>query len=646
VVALLAIGLGVAFFTAGLALGLPLSAALLFGVGIIVANVPEGLLPTVTLSLAMAAERMAARQALVRQLPSVETLGAATVICTDKTGTLTENRMTIRRLFIAGEDSERPGGDALLGLAARFPRYFETCLLCENVTETGGPLPHELLGDPMEIALMQLGREALPHLATPGREDEIPFDSDRRRLAALYRVDGERILYVKGALETLLPLCTRVAGGGGETPLDDETAATLAAQQDAYGSQGLRVLALAARRLSREAPRETLESDLTLLGLVALEDPPRPEVADAVARCHTAGLRVIMVTGDHPQTALAVGRQVGLVRGADPRVITGDALRGITDTQLQLALDAPEMLFARMDADQKLRVVQALQRKGEIVAATGDGVNDAPALKAADIGVAMGRSGTDITRESADLVLADDNFASIVHAIEEGRAVYGNIRKFLTYILTSNVPELVPYVLFVVLRIPLPLTIAQILAVDLGTDLVPALALGAELPDAGIMRQPPRRSSERLLSWPLLLRSYVWLGLLEAGAGMAAYAYVLSRGGWHWGRVLPPGDPLYLQATTACLAGIVVTQIVNLFCCRSDRQSAFVRRRGRNLLIPLGLIVEVGLMLAIVYTPLGHRLFATAPLPAAVWLFVLPWAALMLLAEELRKLVVRRGMAA
>ena len=641
VVALIAIGLGVLFFVGGMALGLPLSAALLFGVGIIVANVPEGLLPTVTLSLAMAAQRMAARQALVRHLPSVETLGAATVICTDKTGTLTENRMSIRRVFIDGIDREPPTGAVLRDLARQSPAYFEACLLCENVTETGGPQAHELLGDPMEIALMQMGREALPALAVPSREDEIPFDSDRRRLSTLYRLDGAGILYVKGALEALLPLCTRIQQGASETLLDAESARTLVAQQEAYGSEGLRVLALAVRRLPGAVPRETLESDLTLLGLVALEDPPRPEVADAVARCHTAGVRILMITGDLPGTALAVGRQVGLFRGADPRVITGDRLRGLTDTQLQLALDAPEVLFARMDADQKLRVVQALQRKGEIVAATGDGVNDAPALKAADIGVAMGRSGTEITREAADLVLADDNFASIVHAIEEGRAVYGNIRKFLTYILTSNVPELVPYVLFVLLGIPLPLTVAQILAVDLGTDLVPALALGAEPPDPDVMHRPPRRTSERLLSLPLLMRAYVWLGGFEALAGMAGYFYVLSRGGWHWGETLGSGDPLYLKATTACLAGIVATQVVNLFCCRSDWQSALVRR-GRNTLIAIGIAVELALTLLIVYTPIGHRLFATAPLPLAVWLFVVPWAVLMLLSEELRKLIARR----
>jgi calcium-translocating P-type ATPase len=637
----IAVALGGVFFLAAIVLGLPLAAALLFGVGIIVANVPEGLLPTVTLSLAMAAERMAARHALVRHLPSVETLGAATVICTDKTGTLTENRMRIRRLYVDGVDCEQPDGDALGRLASAYPAYFEACLLCENVTEEGDGAARALLGDPMEVALVQMGREALPDFAAPERLDEIPFDSDRRRLSTLYRRGDGRILYVKGALETLLPLCTRVLNAEGNVPLDAEGARALIARQDGLASDGLRVLALAERRLAPEETPDELEEDLTLLGLVALEDPPRPEVPDAVARCHSAGVRVIMITGDHPHTALAIARQIGLATRPDPRIITGERLRQLSDTQLQLALDEPEILFARIDADQKLRVVQALQRKGEVVAATGDGVNDAPALKAADIGVAMGKSGTEVTREAADLVLADDNFASIVHAIEAGRAVYANIRKFLTYILTSNVPELVPYIGFVMLGIPLPLTIAQILAVDLGTDLVPALALGAEAPEHDVMGRPPRRASERLLSTALLLRAYLFLGGFEALAGMATYFYVLSRGGWAWGTALSASDPLYLQATTGCLVGIVVTQVVNLFCCRSDERSAFAVPARRNPLIAVGLGVELGLTLAIVYSPLGHRLFGTAPLPVDVWLFTLPWAGLMLAAEEGRKALVR-----
>jgi magnesium-transporting ATPase (P-type) len=299
---------------------------------------------------------------------------------------------------------------------------------------------------------------------------------------------------------------------------------------------GLRVLALAYRLLVSDEPER--EAGLTLCGLIGLEDPPRPEVSAAIANCRSAGIKVIMVTGDHPVTAEAIAREIGLVRSETPVVLRGDSLPRMTKTQLQLALDAPEILFARVTAEQKMLIVQALQRKGEIVAVTGDGVNDAPALKAADIGIAMGVTGTDVAKEAADMILLDDNFASIVSAVEEGRAVFENLRKFLTYILTSNIPELMPYLAFVLFRIPLPLTVIQILAVDLGTDMLPALALGAEAPQPGLMQQPPRPRTERLLHWPLLIRAYLWLGMMEAAVSLAAFFYVLKGGEWNFGDIL------------------------------------------------------------------------------------------------------------
>ncbi|MDP3481743.1 MAG: HAD-IC family P-type ATPase, partial [Sulfuricella sp.] len=467
--------------------------------------------------------------------------------------------------------------------------------------------------------------------------------TDRKRLSTLCRTPTGLSLYTKGAQETVLPLCTRVQIGTKTLPLTPELREKFAAAQEALAEKGLRVLAFACRTVAEEEPKGNPEHDLTLLGLVGLEDPPRPEVPDAIRKCFDAGIRVIMVTGDHPHTALAIACEIGLIRGETPVVICGDELRRLSDIQLQLALDAPEIIFARVGADQKLRIVGALQKKGEIVAVTGDGVNDAPALKKADIGIAMGLSGTDVAREAADMVLLDDNFASIVAAIEEGRAVFENIRKFLAYILTSNIPELVPYLAFVLFRIPLPLTIIQILAVDLGTDMLPALGLGMEKPHPGVMRQPPRARRERLLNWPLAARAYLFLGMMEAAAAMAAFFLVLHGAGWHYGERLSPLDPLYLQATTATLTAIIVMQVMNVFLCRDKRESLLVTGILGNPLILWGIAAEIALILAIDYTPWGNLIFGTAPISLNVWLFVIPFAFAMLALEEVRKWVVRKS---
>jgi calcium-translocating P-type ATPase len=637
-VAATAIGLGVVFFAIGQAVGLAFWLNFVFAIGIIVANVPEGLLPTVTLSLAMATQRMARCNALVRHLPVVEALGAATVICTDKTGTLTRNEMSVRRLYLPGGfvepealDPMQPGANRLLAAALN-------CQTIAAIDDHGG---ERLVGDPMEIALFAFARHRLGADALP-RVDEIPFDADRRRMSTLHRHDGARVLYCKGALETVLPLCTRIDTAQGPAALDDAARRALLDAQEVLAGKGLRVLAFAYRESADPNKPPVVEDELVLAGLAGLEDPPRPEVAGAVARCRGAGIRVIMVTGDHPHTARAIAAEIGLIQSPQAVVIGGDTLRRMSDTQLQLALDAPDVHFARVSADQKMRIVNALKRKGEIVAATGDGVNDAPALRSAHIGIAMGLSGTDVAKEASDLILLDDNFASIVAAVEEGRAVFENIRKFLTYILTSNVPELVPYLAFVLFGIPLPLTVIQILAVDLGTDILPALALGAEKPDADGMRRPPRRRDERLLTRALLARAYLYLGPLEAAAAMAAWFFVLHAGGWTFGADLAPDDPLYLRSTTACLAAIVAMQIVNVYLCRDPRRSTFAIGLRGNPLILAGIALEIALILAIVYTPWGQWVFGTAALDARVWLLLVPLASGMLLLEEIRKAVSRR----
>ncbi len=640
-VAFLATGIGVAFLFVGQALGVPFWENCLFAIGIIVANVPEGLLPTVTLSLAMATQRMVKRNALVRHLPAVEALGSATVICCDKTGTLTQNRMSVRRLFLGGAFSTPDELRAQPAFASEHDQLFVNAALCHNLKEAESHGSRELLGDPMEVALVGMGRLFAPGVERVPRVDEIPFDSERKRMSVLCETPGGRILYCKGALETVLATCDSVELGACATPLDESTRQRLLQAQDEMAETGLRVLAFAHGAIGGGMPAD--EHGLTLSGLVGLEDPPRPEVPGAIEQCASAGIRVIMVTGDHPHTGVAIAREIGLVRNAHPVVVTGDQLHRMPPAQLQLALDAPEILFARVAAEQKMLIVEALKKKGEIVAVTGDGVNDAPALKTADIGIAMGIAGTDVAKEAADLILLDDNFASIVAAVEEGRSVFENIRKFLTYILTSNIPELVPYLSFMLFRIPLPLTVIQILAVDLGTDMVPALALGAEKPDPAVMNRPPRARDERLLSWGIIARAYLFLGVLEAAAAMAAFFFVLHRAGWHYGEAMARSEPAYLQATTACLAAIVVMQVVNVFLCRHPLKSSLSFGILSNPLILVGLAVELAVILAIVCTSPGNWLFGTAPIGIAAWLLAAPFAVAMWALEEARKAWLRHA---
>lgn len=641
IVAGLATGMGVLLFFAGQAMGLPTWENLLFAIGIIVANVPEGLLPTVTLSLAMATQRMARRNALVRHLPAVEALGSTTVICSDKTGTLTQNRMSVQRLWIGGAFMPRSDLPTRAHVLQEHRQLFINAALCHNLKAVEEAGRQALLGDPMEIALAEIGREIAGDLTAFSRIDEIPFDTDRKRMSVLAETPHGRMLYCKGALESVLTSCRFIHLDAGLAPLDPAARTRLLAAQDEMAGAGLRVLAFAHRAVD-EAGSPGDEQDMILAGLIGLEDPPRAEVPDAIARCHTAGIRIIMVTGDHPRTGVAIARQIGLIRSEQPLVVDGEQLRLMSPTQLQLALDAPEILFARVAAEQKMRIVEALKKKGEIVAVTGDGVNDAPALKTADIGIAMGISGTDVAKEAADIILLDDNFASIVAAIEEGRAVFENIRKFLTYILSSNIPELVPYLAFVLFRIPLPLTIIQILAVDLGTDMLPALALGAEKPDPAVMQRPPRAPTERLLSWGLIARAYLFLGVLEAAAAMLAFFFVLNAAGWHYGQLLDRFDPVYLQATSACLATIVVMQVINVFLCRHPRRSLLACGFGGNGYLWLGIVAELAVIVLILYTPSGNWLFGTAPIGGTTWLLAIACAALMCVLEELRKLSIRR----
>jgi sodium/potassium-transporting ATPase subunit alpha len=541
--------------------------------------------------------------------------------------------MRARRLVVAGESVDVSTGLLDPAFATRHRQIFEIAIHAESTRP--GP-DGKLLGDPMEVALVDMGRRTLPDSEMP-RIDFVPFSAERMRVSSLNRDGDAFVLYTKGALQTILPRCTAVDTSDGPAPVDDRYRRWYLDAESAMGRDGLRVLALAYRRLAEPVERDLLEESLTLAGLVGFDDPPRPEVPAALKKCHEAGIKVVMVTGDHPDTACAVARAIGLVRSDTPTVMTGDRLNGLSAAELRFLINRPEVVFARTSAEQKLRIVRAFQQAGAIVAVTGDGVNDAPALKAADVGVAMGLSGTDVSRQAADIVLLDDNFASIVAAIEEGRGVFDNIRKFTTYVLTSNVPELVPYLAFVLLGIPLPLTILQVLAVDLGTDMLPALGLGAERPDAEVMRQPPRTKHDRLIDYGLIRRAYLLLGVVEAAAAMTAYAFVITGGGWRWGQTLSISDPLYLRSTTACMSAIVIAQVANVFACRSETRPFAARDILRNRLLLGGVVIELLLAVSFVYTPWGQRVFGTAPIGWTVWAIALPFAITLLMLDALWK---------
>jgi Ca2+-transporting ATPase len=672
VVTAIAVGVGALFFALSVGLaGVSPAESFIFAMGMIVAFVPEGLLPTVTLALAIGVQRMARRNALVKRLSAVETLGCTQVICTDKTGTLTQNAMTVRHLWAGGAAYEVTGGGyAPEGVitaggnhVARPPDDLLLLLRAASLCNDARLLPPgsvppghgdgvswSILGDPTEAALQvaacKAGLDPAAEAAASPRVFEVPFESRRKLMSTLHRA-GAALLYTKGAPNEVLARCAAARVGGRVVPLDDALRAEVLAAKDGYARGGLRVLGVAMRELPAGAPAageaDELERDLVFLGLAAMFDPPRPEVEAAVAKCGAAGIRIIMITGDDGLTAESIARRLGIVRGVSPRLVGGVELEAMDDAALDAAMGG-EVIFARAAPEQKLRIVTALQRLGNVVAVTGDGVNDAPALKQADIGVAMGLSGTDVARESADMILTDDNFATIVHAVEEGRGVYANIRKFATYIFTSNVPEAVPFVLFALSggRIPLALTVMQILAIDLGTDMLPALALGAEPAEPGVMERPPRRRDDHIVSRGLLLRALGFLGLVQGAVAMLAF-YVTYWSNGYAGRWLDlPGEgQLYLTATTMTLAAIVATQVGNLFAQRSERISIVRINLFSNRLIWVGIAAELALIVALVYLPPLQWVFGTAPLPAASWLFLLACTPALLLADEARKAVVR-----
>ena len=654
-IAAIALTLAVAFMPlAMLGAGLPFRDAVVFAVGLLVGNVPEGLLPVITLALAVGVRGLVRRGAVVKRLSAVETLGSTDVICTDKTGTLTENRMRPVAVWaLSGERRlDSPAGETA-GVPAVLAAIAETMGLANNASLDSG---EEGSGDPTELALLHaaqtLGVTVAAERRGAERVKEFRFDPVLKLMSAVSTEGVGLRVDAKGAPEAVIPICTTALDADGEQrPLTEADRRRISAAVDGYAEEGLRVLALARGFLpagaARPESREQAERDLCFLGLACMFDPPRAEVADAVASCHAAGIRVIVITGDHGKTAAAIARQVG-IRADSSSVIAGDRLDAMSDAELERLLAAGgELVFARSTPEAKLRIAEALRAQGHVVAMTGDGVNDAPALRSADIGVAMGRSGTDVAREAATMILTDDNFATIAAAVEAGRRVYDNIRKFILYIFAHATPEVVPFLVYALGggAIPLPLTVLQLLAFDVGTETLPALALGREPAEPGLMSKPPRARSESVIQAPMLLRAWLFLGLISAALEMGGFFYVLGRGGWSPGDPTGSGHPLhhlYLQATTMTFFSMVACQIGTAFAARTDRAS--LRSVGvlSNRLLLWGIGFELLLTTAIIYLPPLQSLLGTASLGAGTLAITLPFPLIVWGADELRRWLLRR----
>jgi len=646
---------------------------LLLALGTIVAITPEGLPATLTLSLAMAVQRLAGRGVLAKRLSIVETLGNVSVICTDKSGTLTQNQMTVREVWAAGHRLQvtgvgyEPKGEFLPSPAGSrleddLASLLEAALCCNNA-RVNPPRPEQpfwtSLGDQTEAALKVAALKRGLNEETVQKEHprihELPFDARRKRMSTIHRMQTGEVAFVKGAPREILQLCTKIQVEGVPQPLTEALRTEVLAANDEYARRALRVLAVARRDLPQRSgvyTAKTVEQDLTFLGLMAMMDPPRPEVEKAIQTCREAGIRIVMITGDYGLTAESLARRVGMVSTPTPLILTGAELDKMDDAMLVRFLDR-EIIFARMAPEHKLRLVSAYQARGDVVAVTGDGVNDAPALRKADVGVAMGVIGTDVAKEAADIILTNDNFGSIAAAIEEGRAIFDNIRKFITYIFSSNVPEVLPFLLTAGIGIPPALTVRQILAIDLGTDILPALALGTEKPEPNIMQTPPRPRSTPLLDRGLLTHSFLWLGMIEAGlcylgfiatyvfSGNASLLNIPFFSSIHWPILLNIPADLHAVAQTVFLAGVVTAQAGNAFACRTSKARNTHMGWGSNVTLIFGTLLSLFIIVGLIYLPFLQKMFDNQVFPSVLWGGLFLYALILYTIEWFRKSLVR-----
>ena len=663
---------------------------LLLSLGVIVALIPEGLPATQTLALALAGQRLALKGVLVKKLAVLETLGTLSTICTDKSGTLTQNQMTVREVWTAGQAfqvsgvgynpaggfSPEPAGQPS---EADLHRLLAAALLCNNarLNPPGPGHPQwTTLGDQTEAAMRvsalkgglveaQVGQQ-LP------RVHELPFDARRKRMTTIHQglePGGERLACVKGAPREVLQLCSTIQVNGKPVPLDNSMRRAIEAAVDEYARRALRVLAVAERRLPagmRSYSPESVEQGLTFLGLMAMHDPPRPEVSEAIATLRQAGIRLVMITGDYGLTALSLAQRIGMLAAPEALIVTGAELEALNDQQIQALLER-EVIFARMAPEHKLRMVAALQARGEVVAVTGDGVNDAPALRKADVGIAMGMTGTDVAKEAADVILTNDNFATVVDAIREGRALYDNLRKFSAYIFSSNMAAVAPFLLTALTHLPLALRVAQILAIDLGTDMLPGLGLGSEKPEPDILQRPPRRRAQAVVERGLLRRAFLWLGAIESLLCFSGFFLVYALAGrledlTAGALALPPAalsfpplavlagelssldeNQVYWLAVTVYYAGVVSAQVGNAFACRTEINRSRLLGWTSNRFLLGSIAVSILLLLALIYTPLGRPL-AFTPVPGLLWLWLAPYGLVLYGLEWIRKALFRQAL--
>ena len=612
-------------FVAGLLRGEPPVLMLLTAVSLAVAAIPEALPAVVTVALALGAKRMARRNALVRRLPAVETLGSVTIICCDKTGTLTQNAMRAERVFLPetavaclAPDDEADAPQRALARA----------MALNNDAEADAD--GKIRGDPTEVAILEAAREAGFSRSSLERDwprvSEVPFEAERRRMTTVHAGPDGGIAIVKGAPEAVLSLCRRQLGRDGEAALDR---AALMQVAEGAAEQGYRLLAFAEKSLEAlpsEPSAEELESDLTFLGMVALADPPRPRVKEALASCRTAGITVAMITGDHPATAKAIAARLGIANAGDA-VMTGEELKQLSEEERRQAV-LKTRIYARVSPEQKYDIVTALQEQHHFTAMTGDGVNDAPALKQADIGVAMGLKGTDVAREAADTVLLDDDFATIVTAVREGRRIYDNIRKFIKYTMTSNSGEIWTIFLAPFLGLPLPLLPIQILWINLVTDGLPGLALGVEPEERDIMKRPPRPPDESVFArgmWQHIL----WVGLLIGGLSLGALAWVYHQGSDNW--------------QTVAFTVLTLSQLAHALAIRSEQDSIFTIGWFSNPSLLGAVILTLGLQMAVVYLEPLQAIFNTSDLTPTELALSLGLPCIVLAAVETEKWLARRG---